>query len=118
MNRQIAIRYLFAGLAWLGLVLAPLAPPAGLALPTAVAAVQAETADMPAGMPCCPDEPAGPDCRKDCPFMAVCTGTVLSTIAKGTTLAIPMARSAIVAPHDEAERSGLSRPPPARPPNA
>lgn len=118
MNRQITIRHLFAALAWLGLALAPFAPPASaMAVSTAMAAAQVETTmDMPEGMPCCPDQPAKPDCMKDCPFMAVCASTVLM-IAKGAALTIPTAVAAIIAAHDDTELSGLSQPPPARPPN-
>jgi len=71
--------------------------------------------DMPEGMPCCPETQKKPDCAKDCPFMAVCAGTIVSLTAGGVT---PFAPSllAVVAPTSDAKLSGLAQGPPARPP--
>jgi len=65
---------LFAILAMIGLVFAPVAPSvasSAMAMPM--------TAEMTDGMPCCPDDqPAIPDCAKDCPFAVVCTAVFVS----------------------------------------
>ena len=121
MKRHLTIQYLLAAVAWLGLVLAPLANPANvLAVSMEMAATSIETAsmDMPEGMPCCP-EPAKPDCAKDCPFMAaVCSGIAFPPIAGGAILLAPTILLAVIAPSDDAKRSGLAQGPPARPPKA
>jgi hypothetical protein len=118
-KRQFTIRHLLAALAWLGLVLAPLATPvAAMSMEMAAAGVESSSMDMPEGMPCCPDQPAKPDCAKDCPFMAVCAGTVFPAMSGGASLSVPLALSAVIAPRDDAKLSGLAQGPPARPPKA
>jgi hypothetical protein len=120
-RREISIRHLLAVLAWLGLVVGPFAAPAAamaVSLDMAAAATESASPDMPGGMPCCPDQPAKPDCAKDCPFMAACSGVVFSPAANGAALSAPVALLAVVAPHNDAKRSGLAQGPPARPPKA
>jgi len=119
-KRYLTIRYLLAALAWLGLVLAPLATPAApMAVSMELAATSIQTASMamPEGMPCCP-EPAKPDCAKDCPFMAICSGITFPPIAGGATLSVPIALLTVIVPRNDAKRSGLAQGPPARPPKA
>jgi hypothetical protein len=110
-----------ASLAWLGLVLAPLATPAyAVVMSMEMAAASAENAsmDMPEGMPCCLDKPAKPDCAKDCPFMTLCAGLAFPTLASGATLFVPIALLAVIAPRNDAKLSGLAQGPPPRPPKA
>jgi hypothetical protein len=116
-KRQFSIRHLLAGLAWLALVLAPLTAPAA-AMEMTSASIESGAMDMPDGMPCCPDQPAKPDCAKDCPFMAVCAGTVFPVMSGGATLAVPLALLAVIAPRDDAKLTGMAQGPPARPPKA
>jgi len=121
MKRRLTVLHLLAALAWLGLALAPLATPAtamAASMEMAAAGVDAASTDMPEGMPCCPDQPAKPDCAKDCPFMAVCAGTVFPVMSGGTALSAPLVLLAVIAPRDDAKRSGLAQGPPARPPKA
>jgi hypothetical protein len=121
MTRRFTVRHLLAALAWLGLALAPLATPAAaMAVPMemAAASVESSSTDMPQGMPCCPDQPAKPDCAKDCPFLAVCGGMVFPAVVVGAMLPMPLALLAVIAPHDDAKLSGRSQAPPPRPPRA
>ena len=121
MRREISIRHLLAVLAWLGLVVGPFAAPAAamaVSMDMAAAAMESASMDMPGGMPCCPDQPAKPDCAKDCPFMAACSGVVFSPAAGAIALSAPLALLAVVTPHNDAKRSGLAQGPPARPPKA
>ena len=116
-----SIRHLLAVLAWVGLVVAPLATPAAaIAVPMEMAAANIEIAlmDMPEGMPCCPDMPAKPGCAKDCPFMAVCAGIVYPIVTGAATFSAPLTLLAVIAPDDDANLSGLAQGPPARPPKA
>src|SRR3954466_14472810 len=95
------IRHLLAALAWLGLVLAPLATPASAMVPTtemAAAGIEAPSMDMPDGMPCCPETEKKLDCAKDCPFMAMCAVKLLSGIANGAGIAAPFTLATRVPP--------------------
>jgi hypothetical protein len=118
-KHRVTIRHLFAALAMLGLVLGPMAAPT-MATPMSMdmATSAASDMDMSDGMPCCPGQPAKPDCAKDCPFMAVCAGTVFPAMSGGATLSVPLALLAVIAPRDDAKLSGLAQGPPARPPKA
>jgi hypothetical protein len=110
---------LLAVLAVLGLIAGPFAlrvPPAGPDQIVA-AAINGDSADMPDGMPCCPETHKKADCAKDCPFMAVCAGTVLPP-ANGVALAAPTALLALISPAQDAKLKGLAQGPPARPPKA
>jgi hypothetical protein len=117
MKRQFTTRHFLAALAWLGLTLAPLATPMAMAASMEVTDVSVEVAsmDMPEGMPCCPDAQKKPDCGKDCPFMALCSGMGFPLIAD-VALAIPVNPSVVIAPRDDAGLGGLAHGPPARPP--
>src|SRR6187455_1620100 len=105
-KRPFTSRHVLAALAWLGLILAPLTMPSALAASTelAVAKIEMASTDMPEGMPCCPDEPARSDC-KDCPLMAVCSGTPFPTIGGGSTLITPIALRAIIVPRSDEKLS-------------
>lgn len=117
MKRQFTTRHFLAALAWLGLILAPLATPVAMAasLEMTVVSVEIASMDMPEGMPCCPDAQKKPDCGKECPFMALCSGMAFPPIA-GVALAIPVNLSVVMAPHNDAGLGGLAHGPPARPP--
>jgi len=68
------LSHLLLPLALFALVLAPMAAPS-----TARAIATPEMASMPVDMPCCPDDqPAVPNCVKDCPFAALCISGLLS----------------------------------------
>jgi len=118
--RRFSIRHVLAALAWLGLTLAPLAPPsAAMAMPMEIAAgVETASIDMPDGMPCCPETQQKPDCAKDCPFMALCAGKLLSGIPNGAGIAAPLSFAAHVLPGEVAKLSGFAQAPPPRPPKA
>ena len=78
--RQIAI------LAVIGLVFAPVAP----SVASSVMAMPM-MAEMPDGMPCCPDDqPAIPDCAKDCPFAVVCTAVFVSATTHESSFSGPL----------------------------
>jgi hypothetical protein len=111
------IRHLFAALALLGLVLGPMAAPTmGMSMDMAASAMT--DVDMSDAMPCCPDSPAKSDCAKVCPFMAVCAGLIFPGLAGGATFTVPTALLTVIAPRDDAKRSGLGEAPPPRPPKA
>ena len=118
MNRLSAIRYLFAALAILGLILAPIATPA-TAMPAAISDTgmsdEASMA-MPADMPCCPDQAPMPGCGKDCPFMAACNAPSVCDTPRATVFAVPLVLASLVVPGSDAGLSGLSERPPPRPP--
>jgi hypothetical protein len=114
-NRQVTIRHLVAAIAWLGLALAPMAAPA-VTMNMGGDAAQHAAMDMP-DMPCCPDQPAKPDCAKDCPFMAACTGMVFPPLIAAVSLPVAP-EPATTAPTSDAKLCGFPQGPPARPPNA
>jgi hypothetical protein len=117
-KHRVTIRHLLGALAWLGLVLGPMAAPT-MAMPVSDMAASAATdMNMPDAVPCCPDGPAKSDCAKVCPFMAVCAGLIFSGSAGGATLTVPSALLAVIAPRDDAKLSGLGQAPPPRPPKA
>ena len=102
-------------LAFVGLVFAPVAP----SIATSAMAMPM-TAEMPDGMPCCPDDqPAIPDCAKDCPFAVVCTAVFVSaTTHESSSLAPRMLfRDRFPTPGDAVLSSLIGDPPP-RPPKA
>jgi hypothetical protein len=110
---------LLAVLALVGLIVGPLAPRAALAASDQIIAATADSssADMPDGMPCCPEKQKNPDCAKDCPFTAVCAGTAFPPV-RGVVLAAPTALPALIGPVQAAKLQGLAHGPPARPPKA
>ena len=119
--RRLTICRFLAALACLGMVLAPITvPAASIAVTMGMDATSVEngSTDMPDGMPCCPETQTKPDCMKNCPFMAVCSGTALQIVAGGSALNAPITVLAVLSPRDDAELSGLVLGPRARPPNA
>src|SRR6476659_1182316 len=117
MKRQFTVRHFLAVLAWLGLMLAPLATPVAMVAPMDMTAGSGEMAsmDMPEGMPCCPDAQKKPDCDKDCPFMALCAGMAFPPTGDAT-IVVSLKLLATIGPHDDAGLGGLVHGPPARPP--
>ncbi len=106
---------LIAILAFAGLVFAPVAPS------IASSAIAMSTmAEMPDGMPCCPDDqPAIPDCAKDCPFAVVCTAVFVSaTTQESSPLALRMLFQDRFPIPGDAVLSSLIGDPPPRPPKA
>jgi hypothetical protein len=102
-------------LAFVGLAFAPVAPSiawSAMAMPM--------TTEMPDGMPCCPDDqPAIPDCAKDCPFAVVCTAVVVSATAHDSPPLAPrmLFLDRFPTPGDAVLSSLIGDPPP-RPPKA
>jgi len=114
------MRHLLAALAWLGLVLAPIAMPAAAmsgSIEMAVAHVHDSATDMRDDMPCCPQSQKVPDCAKDCPSMALCAGMAFP-IVTGSAVSAPAAVIAVIVPSDDARLNGLAQGPPARPPKS
>jgi hypothetical protein len=119
-----ALRRLLSGLAVLGLVLAPLAPPAmamgvnaGAVMSDHEAMAQDAAMAMPGGMPCCPEKAPVPDCGKDCPLMALCMANfvpTLPTAANGQFVVFKLA--SVVMPRNDPAVGSLSQAPPHRPP--
>ena len=112
-NRLSAIRYLFAALAILGLILAPIATPAA-AMPAGMS--DEASMAMPADMPCCPDQAPMPGCGKDCPLMAACSAPSVCDTPRGAVLAVPLVLASLVVPGNDAGLRGLRERPPPRPP--
>jgi len=116
MRRQLTTRHFLAVLAWLGLMLAPLATPMAMAATDmTTASVETASMDMREGMPCCPDAQKKPDCDKDCSFMAMCAGMVFLPAGDATIL-VSLKLVATIRPRDDVGLGGLSHGPPARPP--
>jgi hypothetical protein len=103
-----------------GLLLAPMTPPA-MAMPMQGAMSEHAIADSSAGamdgMPCCPDKPALPDCGKECPFTALCGAIVLYVVPQ-TTLPFSPTLAAVVLPVDSSALISLAHAPPRKPPKA
>jgi hypothetical protein len=108
---------LLAALAVFGLLLAPFAP---LTLPTSVVGTadvaQHASMEMPADMPCCPDQAPAKDCAQDCPFMLMCAGQNVQNRVGGSGPPIPLVASSLILPGNDAEVASLSHRPPPRPP--
>jgi len=102
------INRVFALLAIVGLVLAPLAPRA-MAIPSQIQDAMSEhsAADAHMGMAMPVDM-----------LMGLCMASVLQPPPLAPALFIPMTVASIVFPGDDASLSGLAQPPPARPPKA
>jgi hypothetical protein len=116
MNVRRSFKLLLALLVTAGLTIAPLATPAAAEhLLPAKMMQMADTSDMVADMPCCPDKQKSNDCQ-DCPLVAICMLKVLQ--AGPSTHAIAMrlpARERLYA-LDDIMADGLARPPPEHPP--
>jgi len=123
MRIRSVVAHVFAFLAVLGLVLAPLARPA-MAMPANMHATMVDPptaphdmAAMVGDMPCCPAKPSLPDCERDCPFMAACGVIVLHGTSQ-SSLIIPLTLLAIVLPGGSSALVSLAHTPPRKPPKA
>jgi hypothetical protein len=137
MTRRPAIGHLLALLAVVGLMLAPLAhatmamgtaddvmpghvmadhaaPDHGMLMADMGAVAGMEMTGLMADMPCCPHKAPVPDCGGDCPFMALCSAMPFGVPL--VSLAVPPAEAGVVRPGDQSGLTGLTRPPPRRPP--
>ncbi len=105
---------LFLALALFGLVIAPMA--ASLASP---AAASQAMASMPDGMPCPDDQPAVPDCVKDCPLAVLCvSGLVSIPVPQVPTFLVQAPTGDGFLDGQDAVLSSLLGEPPPRPPKA
>jgi hypothetical protein len=105
------LRGLLPFLAIVGLLLGPLAAPVN-------GGAMAAAAAMPDDMPCCPDDgPAGPDCQKTCPLMALCAAKCFSGAPMLSALAtIVLTDGYAIRPARDAFGDSLAVPPPTKPP--
>src|SRR5579872_5042252 len=110
---------IFALLALVSLVLAPIARPVMALAAPAVARQMADASIAPASekMPCCPSKHTLPDCDKDCPFMALCAGMVIHA-APPNTFAVALVLAAIVSPGEASILVSVAHTPPRKPPKA
>ena len=113
MKLRATISKLLAGLAVLGLLLAPLARPAMAA--TMLSAADHAAMEMPADMPCCPEQGPAKDCAKDCPLMATCMAS-LQALPPIARLFVPLKAAGRLLSGNDADPAGLSNGPPQRPP--
>ena len=77
----------------------------------------ASMAEMPDGMPCCPDDqPQGPDCQKACLLMAACAAKCFSAVPAFSSLVFPLRPDGVfrLGSHLIADTAAIE--PPARPP--
>ena len=111
---------MLAGLALRGLLLSPPARPAKAVESGAMAQgdMAAHAAMDVAGMPCCPDDTAKPDCAKDCPLMALCMAKMFQNAPQATCPVISTARARIGVLANDASLNGFAPPPLPRPPDA
>jgi hypothetical protein len=114
------ISRLLVTFAVVGLVVAPLATPAGAKLlPTATMSHMSTMSDMSMmsdDMPCCPDTQKSNDCQ-DCPLSAMCTLSIAQAeppMATGVLAPLPI-RTLFLAFNDRIA-DGFDRPPPDQPP--
>ena len=116
MNARQSFRLLLVVLVTAGLTIAPLVTPVAAKHPSTATMVEmADSSDMMADMPCCPDKQKGNDCQ-DCPLIAIC---MLKSIQAGpSTQAVAMDGLAYqrLRPADDHVIDGLARPPPEHPP--
>ena len=112
------INHIFAVLAVLGLLLAPVARPS-MATPTNAATheMAGQMAAAAKDMPCCPDKPALPNCSKDCPFMALCGAMAIHDAAQNS-LSIALIVAAVILPGDASMLVSVAPSPPRKPPKA
>lgn len=114
------ISRLLSILAIVGLLTAPMANPSNAAaMDDASTAVMTEMASMPDGMPCCPDQPAFPDCSKSCLMAVLCMAKCFpGTPAASATIPTRTAVAAVKVPWDDIWQDLLPDPPPPKPPRA
>ena len=115
MKRMSAVSGLFVILALVGLVFAPAAP----SLASSAMAMNMAV-EMSGDMECCPDDqPAIPDCAKDCPFAVVCTAVFVSApVSESLPLGLRISLKDRFPPCGDTEISSLVGDPPPRPPKA
>jgi hypothetical protein len=115
MNARQSFRLLLVALVTAGLTIAPLVTPAAAKHSSTATMQMADTSDMMADMPCCPDKQKSNDCQ-GCPLIAIC---MLKSIQAGpSTQAVArdgLAYRRLRAADDHAI-DGLARPPPEHPP--
>ena len=108
-------KLLLALLVTAGLTIAPLATSA-VGHPMAAAAMQmADSSDMTADMPCCPDQQKSKPCQ-DCPLFAVCSLMALHAGPSADAIAVRHPSREQLRPLDDMIADGLERPPPDHPP--
>ena len=122
MRIRSAFGRILAGLAIVGLALAPVVRPA-MAVPlskdmhatmsgSAVDTVIADAADE---MPCCPSKPALPDCSRDCPLMALCVAAPIHFVSQ-TSLTVPLTFVTVVFRCAHSDLVSVAYAPPRKPP--
>ncbi|GLS20667.1 hypothetical protein GCM10007874_36840 [Labrys miyagiensis] len=113
-------RHLLPILAIVGMVLAPLAAPAGAGVLVAGMAVASPGMAMSGDMPCCADthQKHMPDCgRTMCPDVAICMAKCFASGAVTVApLPAPSHRTRLIGLSAQAQLTGLAPPPLIRPP--
>ena len=102
-----------------GLVFAPFSGPAnaGMAMGKGGSMAAAETAEMAADMPCCPEKSAPMDCDQ-CPLMALCAATGFFLPGPAGMIEIRPVTMRLLAPGNDPQADGLGEHPPPRPPRS
>jgi hypothetical protein len=81
------------------------------------AAAAASMAEMPEGMPCCPDEqPPVSDCQKACLLMAACATKCFSAVPAFSPVDFSLPTDLTFQPANDAIADAMTVEPPARPP--
>jgi hypothetical protein len=115
---------LLAAVAILGLLIAPVAPPAvAMTMREGVHAI-ADTASaqtdfemaMPDGMPCCPEKAPLSDDSKGCPMMALCLSGAVLNLPAGAALSSPVGKTSLLFPESDTVLTSLGHGPLPRPP--
>jgi hypothetical protein len=118
MNVRQSFKLVLAVLIAAGLTIAPLATSAAAQHSTSAMMMQmADSSDVAADMPCCPDEQKSKTCQ-DCPLIATCMFNVLQI--EPSNDAVVIRQPLLVRLHlpDDIMIAGLARPPPDRPPRS
>jgi hypothetical protein len=116
MNARQSFRLLLVVLVTAGLTIAPLVTPAAARHPSTATMMQmADTPDMTADMPCCPDKQKSNDCQ-DCPLIAICMLKLLQAGPSTQAVAIDGLAYQWLRPANDHAIDGLARPPPEHPP--
>jgi hypothetical protein len=98
-----------------GLTIAPVVTPATGQHPSTAKMVQmADTPDMMANMPCCPDKKSN-DCQ-DCPLIAICMLKLLQAGPSKQAAALDLSAYQLLQPADDRLVDGLGEHPPDHPP--
>ena len=119
MKPRILLPRLLATLAVLGLLMTPFVRMA-VAMPGGMSdmAGAPAAAEMPADMPCCPDDAPAIDCTEDCPFIALCTMGSTMNLPANAGLPAPLDLQSQKYPDTIAEFTSLNRDPPLKPPQS